>query len=104
MEPDRCVICGEFIDYCQGHPGAWHEVVSVICDDAAPEVRDRVVDLLVSGRARWYWDPEVDRVAGLIKPGTNQAYVVVYLTSENFVFADFECSADFWEQEVDEDA
>lgn len=43
-----------------------------------------IESLMHSGAGVWVFDPEVDRVVGFVKPGTNRAAVVVYLNDNDF--------------------
>lgn len=43
-----------------------------------------------TGRGEWVLDPEVPGVVGLLHPGTNNAWLIVYLEDQ-----DFESSGEF---------
>jgi hypothetical protein len=57
---------------------------------ADPFVLERADELVADGTAEWTFDPYVDGVVGLVKPGTRRAFIVVYLDDE-----DFELGEDF---------
>lgn len=86
-----CVLCGDPVDYCTGHSEDWKRVESILHEEVAPEVTERVVEIIHTGTARWIWDPNVENVAGLVKGGTDYALMVVYVEAR-----DFEVSLDFY--------
>lgn len=63
------------------------EILQGLADE---ETNEKVTRLVESGKAKWEIDPVVENVVGLLEPGTNRAYLVVYLSLE-----DFETSEDF---------
>jgi hypothetical protein len=75
--------------------GALQQAMNVLrdeADDATNELADRLYE---DGVARWYWDPEVVNVVGLVDVKTNRALVIVYLHDR-----DFETSLEFEEMKA----
>lgn len=60
---------------------------AVLSRMANREVNDEARKLVEQGEGEWSWDPYVPNVIGLLRPGTNKAWIVVYVED-----SDFECS------------
>jgi hypothetical protein len=77
-------------------------------DVAGPALLDRMADadtnamarkLVDAGEGEWAGDPIVPNVVGLLRPGTNRAWLVVYLADD-----DFEVSTDMEDRMIGENA
>lgn len=55
------------------------EAKKLLHEDAIPEVMEVADELVDAGQAEWIYDPDAERVVGLVRTGTNKAFVVVYL-------------------------
>lgn len=61
-----------------------------LAENASDWVVQGAQQLEANGLGEWVLDPEVRGVVGLLKPRTNDAWLIVYLNDE-----DFETSLDF---------
>jgi hypothetical protein len=78
---------------------AEHAGRRILREEADEQVVEKAARLVLDGKAEWVFDPEVPDVVALIRTGTNQAYVVVYLpTWRNENRADFELG-EIWDEE-----
>jgi hypothetical protein len=57
-------------------------------EDAESRLLERIAEEVTAGRATWRDDPVVPGVVGLVKAGTNEALVVVYVNDRDFEVAD----------------
>jgi hypothetical protein len=57
-------------------------------EDAESRLLERIAEEVAAGRATWRDDPVVPGVVGLVKAGTNEALVVVYVNDRDFEVAD----------------
>lgn len=63
---------------------AEREAMTVLQEVADTEFIRECESLVQSGAAQWFYDPEHVDVIGLMQPGTNNAYVVVYVKEMDF--------------------
>lgn len=63
---------------------------ALLASEADPYVLDLAEQLVAQERATWVPDPYVENVVGLLQPGSDRAWLVVYLADQ-----DWETSADF---------
>jgi len=64
----------------------------ILATGASEQVVEAAFRLVEEGKGEWRLDPEFENVVGLVKPGTRNAWIVVYISME-----DFEESQEFWD-------
>ena len=64
----------------------------ILATSTSDEAMEAVGRLVAEGKGEWRLDPEVEHVVGLVKPGTRNAWIIVYISME-----DFEESQEFWD-------